>query len=98
MAGFAFNLGFQSIEGDPRRFSPRQIFDQRKLAYRLILAAPAIPAFILLLIVVTVCDESPRYLMRRDGPRYDVAKAFRTLRKFRNTEVCLQDPSAMDSV
>lgn len=61
MAGFAFNLGFQSIEGDPRRFTRTQIAGQRHLAYSLILAAPAIPALALLILVVTACDESPRY-------------------------------------
>jgi len=61
MAGFAFNLGFQSIEGDLRHFTRTEIARQRHLAYSLILAAPAIPALALFIVVVTICDESPRY-------------------------------------
>jgi hypothetical protein len=62
MVGFACNFGFQAIEGSLGQYTANQIADQRRLAYSLILAAPAIPAFILFILVITVCDESPRYV------------------------------------
>jgi hypothetical protein len=46
-----------------------------------------VPALLLLIITVFFCPESPRYHLTR-GPNYNVKKAFISMVKLRNTEVC----------
>ncbi|KAF4448162.1 hypothetical protein F53441_8397 [Fusarium austroafricanum] len=53
-----------------------------RLALRLILGAPAVPAFFLL-VAVTMCYESPRYYMRPDTPGFSIDRAFQILLKIR---------------
>ncbi|KAF5600443.1 myo-inositol transport ITR1 [Fusarium pseudoanthophilum] len=57
--------------------------DKSRLALRLILGAPAVPA-LLLLIAVAMCYESPRYYMRSDTPGYSIDRAFQILLKIRS--------------
>ncbi|KLO93135.1 sorbitol transporter [Fusarium fujikuroi] len=54
-----------------------------RLALRLILGAPAVPA-LFLLIAVAMCYESPRYYMRSDTPGYSIDRAFQILLKIRS--------------
>lgn len=53
---------------------------------RLILAAPAIPA-LLLMVAVYFVPESPRFYLRPHRGRYNPEKAYRELRRLRTTEV-----------
>ncbi|KAH7237737.1 uncharacterized protein BKA55DRAFT_578249 [Fusarium redolens] len=57
--------------------------NRSRLALRLILGAPAVPA-LLLLIAVAMCYESPRYYMRSDTPGYSIDRAFQILLKIRS--------------
>ncbi|KAF5643157.1 myo-inositol transport ITR1 [Fusarium sp. NRRL 52700] len=54
-----------------------------RLALRLILGAPAVPA-LFLLVAVAMCYESPRYYMRSDTPGYSIDRAFQILLKIRS--------------
>jgi hypothetical protein len=60
--------------------------DTSRLALRLILGAPAVPA-LLLLTAVAMCYESPRYYMRSDTPGYSIERAFQILLKIRSHRV-----------
>jgi hypothetical protein len=62
--------------------------NRSRLALRLILGAPAVPA-LLLLIAVAMCYESPRYYMRSDTPGYSIDRAFQILLKIRSHRVSL---------
>ncbi|KAG6996430.1 hypothetical protein FocnCong_v015400 [Fusarium oxysporum f. sp. conglutinans] len=53
-----------------------------RLALRLILGGPAVPA-LFLLIAVAMCYESPRYYMRSDAPGFSIDRAFQILLKIR---------------
>ncbi|ENH67113.1 Putative metabolite transport protein ywtG [Fusarium oxysporum f. sp. cubense race 1] len=57
--------------------------NRSRLALRLILGAPAVPA-IFLLIAVAMCYESPRYYMRSDTPGYSIDRTFQILLKIRS--------------
>ncbi|KAF4946659.1 hypothetical protein FGADI_11007 [Fusarium gaditjirri] len=57
--------------------------NKSRLALRLILGAPAVPA-LFLLIAVAMCYESPRYYMRSDTPGYSIDRAFQILLKIRS--------------
>lgn len=54
--------------------------------FRLIQGAPVVPSLALLCIAFFVCPESPRYHLMK-GPNYSVEKAYRVLRRVRNTEL-----------
>ncbi|KAG6011063.1 hypothetical protein E4U21_000094 [Claviceps maximensis] len=73
MVSFALNLLFTRASSDT-------------ITFRLIQGAPLVPSLALLLMALFVCPESPRYLLMK-GPNYSVEKAFRELRKLRNTEL-----------
>lgn len=55
---------------------------------RLILAAPAVPA-IMLIISLYFTPESPRFYLRPHRGNYDPEMAYRELSRLRNTEVAL---------
>ncbi|KAL3600120.1 hypothetical protein FPOAC2_04351 [Fusarium poae] len=57
--------------------------DRSRLALRLILGAPAVPA-LFLIFAVAMCYESPRYYMRSDTPGYNIDRAFSILLKIRS--------------
>ena len=59
--------------------------------FRLIQGAPVVPSLALLCIAFFVCPESPRYHLMK-GPNYSVEKAYRVLRRVRNTEVRYKMP------
>ncbi|KAK2590741.1 hypothetical protein QQS21_011573 [Conoideocrella luteorostrata] len=73
MISFAFNLLFTRASSTLTTF-------------RLIQGAPLVPSLALLFMVMFVCPESPRYHLMK-GPNYSVDKAFRVLRRVRNTEL-----------
>lgn len=77
MAGFAVNLVLAS-----------QITNTR-IAVSLILAAPAVPAFVLCC-VLPFCLESPRFYMRKGSRQYSPERAFEILQRLRKCEVCLR--------
>jgi hypothetical protein len=77
MMGFAFNLVFTRAQESVTTFC-------------LIQGAPLVPALALLIMVVFVCPESPRYHLLK-GPNYSVEKAYAVLRRVRNTEVSIID-------
>ncbi|KAF4960244.1 hypothetical protein FSARC_10532 [Fusarium sarcochroum] len=60
--------------------------DKSRLALRLILGAPAVPAFFLI-IAVSMCYESPRYYMRYDTPGFSIDRAFQILLKIRSHRI-----------
>jgi hypothetical protein len=60
--------------------------DRSRLALRLILGAPAVPA-LFLIFAVAMCYESPRYYMRSDTPGYNIDRAFSILLKIRSHRV-----------
>ncbi|KAF6828555.1 hypothetical protein CPLU01_08424 [Colletotrichum plurivorum] len=72
--GFAFNLIFDTAT-------------DKRLKFQLMVAAPLVPSLALLVLVIWFCDESPRYLMRVSSPKYNPQRAYRVLRKLRNTEL-----------
>jgi MFS family permease len=74
MIGFAFNLLFTKAQTD-------------RTTLALINGAPMVPSLALLIIALFFCPESPRYHLTK-GPNYDVKKAFISMTKLRNTEVC----------
>ncbi|KAF4345566.1 myo-inositol transport ITR1 [Fusarium beomiforme] len=57
--------------------------NESRLALRLILAAPAVPAFFLF-ISVAMCYESPRYYMRSGTPGFSIDRAFQILLMIRS--------------
>lgn len=63
--------------------------NRSRLALRLILGAPAVPA-LFLLIAVAMCYESPRYYMRSETPGYSIDRAFQILLKIRSHRVSSQ--------
>lgn len=73
MAGFAFNLLFITAK------------DSHKI-FRLIQGAPLVPALFLFVTATFMCPESPRYHLMK-GPGYSMAKAYKVLKRLRNTEV-----------
>lgn len=73
MMGFAFNLIFTKAADNIT-------------TYRLIQGAPLVPSLVLLVVVIFVCPESPRYHLLK-GPNYSVEKAYAMLKRVRNTEV-----------
>ena len=76
--GLIFNMIFLEAEGD--------------ISYSLMLGAPCVPAFALL-VALYYCPESPRYYMSFKSPRHSPAKAYEVMKKLRKTEVCSQlDP------
>ncbi|KAF6809423.1 hypothetical protein CSOJ01_06901 [Colletotrichum sojae] len=72
--GFAFNLIFDTAT-------------DKRLTFQLMVAAPLVPSLALLILVIWFCDESPRYLMRESSPKYNPQRAYRVLKKLRNTEL-----------
>jgi hypothetical protein len=74
MVGFAANLLFTVAESNSTTLG-------------LIQGAPLVPSLALFIMAVFFCPESPRYHLMK-GPNYDPEKAFRILRRLRNTEVC----------
>ncbi|KAI1019298.1 hypothetical protein LB503_009206 [Fusarium chuoi] len=67
--------------------------NRSRLALRLILGAPAVPA-LFLLIAVAMCYESPRYYMRSETPGHSIDRAFQILLKIRSHRPCVISSSS----
>jgi hypothetical protein len=76
--GSVINMAIADATG----YLKRDEKNDSRLALRLILGAPVVPA-VFLLIAVTMCYESPRYYMRSDTPGFSVDRAFQILLKIR---------------
>lgn len=72
--GFILNLCFSQARNE-------------NLALALILGAPVVPSIVLLCVLI-VCPESPRYYLRR-GPNYNPTKAYEILKTLRRCRVSL---------
>jgi hypothetical protein len=73
MLGFGFNLIFAQAP-------------KASHTYHYINGAPFVPALVLLVVVLLLCPESPRYHLMK-GPNYSPERAYQILRTLRNTEL-----------